>query len=175
MRSFSKRFLERTKSYLQISRNKDFLFILQELILKSFFSEILRKIFTCSIEKKLFVSSLVLFLNSNGFFRAAYTSYRIFLLLFVDDLQSCVSVCSHSWKRFYTQRFYFPLIALPFNFKTQLFTYILQNSCSLKFCSIHKKTVVLESLQHRFFSVNIARFLRTGFFYRVPSVAASIP
>ena len=85
MRSFSKRFLERTKSYLQISRNKDFLFILQELILKSFFSEILRKIFTCSIEKKLFVSSLVfcsLFLNSNGFFGAAYTSYGIFLLFF---------------------------------------------------------------------------------------------
>ena len=60
-----------------------------------------------------------------------------------------------------------------------------------KFCNIHRTTRVLESLlikwqvwrpatlsikrlQHRCFPVNIAKFLRTAFFYRTPPVVASI-
>ena len=62
----------------------------------------------------------------------------------------------------------------------QLFADFHQNKCSLKFCSIYRKTTVLESLfkkvaglearksikerlQHRCFPVNIAKFLRTAF------------
>ena len=58
---------------------------------------------------------------------------------------------------------------------------VLQNRCSWKFCNIHREACVLESLinktatmkacnfikkrlQHRCFTVNIAKFLRISFF-----------
>ena len=69
------------------------------------------------------------------------------------------------------------------NKQKQPFGDVLWNRCSLKFRAIHKKTPVLESLfnefvglhvcnfmkkrlQHRCFLLNIAKFLRTTYFYR---------
>ena len=69
------------------------------------------------------------------------------------------------------------------NKQKQPFTDVLQNRHSLKFRNNHTKTLVLESLfnkvaelkgcsfikqrlQHRYFHVNIAKFLRTAFFIK---------
>ena len=72
------------------------------------------------------------------------------------------------------------IISKKLKLQKQLFADFQQNKCSQKFCNIHRKTLVLESLlkkvagfevcksikrrlQHRCFPVNIAKFLRTAF------------
>ena len=67
---------------------------------------------------------------------------------------------------------------------------VLENKCSEKFLKFHSKTSAVEflfdkvavlkvrnfvkkKLRNRFFTVNIAKFLRTPFFYRTPLVAVS--
>ena len=54
-------------------------------------------------------------------------------------------------------------IAVEDDIQKQLFAYILQIRWPLKFCNIDRKTTVLEKrLEHRYFPLNIARFLRTA-------------
>ena len=57
-----------------------------------------------------------------------------------------------------------------------------RSSCSREFCIIcvlkkffwRPATLLKKRLQHRCFPVNIAKFLRTAFFYRTPLVATSM-
>ena len=89
---------------------------------------------------------------------------------------------------YYTKRRYLPEI-----FQEQSFADVLQNSCSKKISYVSKKKPVLESLfdkvaglkacslikkrlQHSYFPVKFATFLKTFFFfYRKPQAAASQP
>ena len=60
-------------------------------------------------------------------------------------------------------------------FQKQPFTDVLQNSCSSKstICTGNTCGFIKERLQHRKLCLNIAKFLRTAFFYRTLQVAGS--
>ena len=57
-------------------------------------------------------------------------------------------ICSFNPKKL-PHRVNLPIVTVVTDFQKHPFTYVLQNRCSLKFCNIHRKTPVLESLVNK--------------------------
>ena len=111
-------------------------------------------------------------------------------MVFLENISSLFNLRFYGKYKFLASTYALSLFALPRLWKVEPFGDVFQNSCSQKFCSIHRKTPVLESLfndvaelqassfikmwlQHKCFPVEIAKFLRK-FFYRTPVVAVPI-